>query len=540
MNHLAQKLFGLIGLAKTLVFSVFAFTESAEELLNQNKPRKFINLPHGVALGTTFSDGVYINNLLKKTSMNELPYKDRNVSVVVDCIIKLLKMEFWQVALRSQVFIRLTGLQWLVLGLLSFLLVTTQSFANADDGALAGVRHRILVSTDIGGTDPDDVQSLVHLLVYADSFDLEGLVSSPYGPGRKEHILQVIDAYELDLPNLRAHAATAPYPYPTADALRAITKQGALDTPGAAGIGNATEGSDWIIQCAKRDDPRPLHLLVWGGIEDLAQSLHDAPEILPKLRVYFIGGPNKKWSVDAYNYVEQNHPKLWMIEANATYRGWFTGGNQKGEWNNKEFVIKHIAGQGALGKVFFEAKADIKMGDTPSVARLLRGESEDPTKPGWGGSYVPIWDNRKTIFDRLTNGMDQVEVFGVTEFALPIPTGYTAKNSVTMIFNNGVPASNGFIDGNVLRFRFSPRDAFVWSYVIKSDFTQLDGKAGAFNAVPPPASRTKQRSVVHPNWWIDDPDLALAEGVHPGAKSVSRWREDFLQDFADRMKRCTP
>ena len=58
--------------------------------------------------------------------------------------------------------------------------------AAAHSGALAGHRYRVLVSTDIGGTDPDDFQSMVHLLVYADAFDIEGLVSSPYGPGRKE------------------------------------------------------------------------------------------------------------------------------------------------------------------------------------------------------------------------------------------------------------------------------------------------------------------------------------------------------------------
>ncbi|MSU61099.1 MAG: hypothetical protein EXS31_01680 [Pedosphaera sp.] len=38
--------------------------------------------------------------------------------------------------------------------------------ALADDVALAGNRHRVLVSSDIGGTDPDDDQSMVHLLVY--------------------------------------------------------------------------------------------------------------------------------------------------------------------------------------------------------------------------------------------------------------------------------------------------------------------------------------------------------------------------------------
>ncbi len=420
------------------------------------------------------------------------------------------------------------------IGVWSYCLVSTGLITMAEDGALSGVRHRVVVSTDIGGTDPDDFQSMVHLLVYADLFDIEGLVSSPYGPGRREHILQVVDAYGNDLPNLKSHSDK----YPTTDALQSLCKQGAIDAPGASGVGQPTEGSDWIVQCARRDDPRPLHLLIWGGIEDLAQALKDAPDILPKLRVYWIGGPNKKWSVNAYNYVEQNHPQLWMIEANATYRGWFVGGTQQGEWSNRGFVAQHIAGHGALGRLFVKAKADIKMGDTPSVARLLHGESEDPSQPGWGGKYVPIWDNRKTIFDRLTTVADTVEVFGVTEFVLPKPDGFSAQNTATMTFNGGVPTSPGVIEGDVLRFRFSPRDAKVWSYVIQSDVAELDGKAGRFDAVPPPTARTSTRSVVHPHWWTDDPNPATAEGIHPGARSVNQWREEFLRDFAERMDRC--
>ncbi len=174
-------------------------------------------------------------------------------------------------------------------------------------------RCRVVVSTDIGGTDPDDFQSLVHLLVYADALDLEGLISSPYGPGRIQHILQVIDCYEQDYPNLRTYSPC----YPTPDRLRSITKQGETERAPWEGIRQPTEGSQWLIDCARRDDPRPLHVLVWGGIEDLAQGLHDAPDILPKLRVYWIGGPNKKWSPDAYQYVVENHPDLWIIESNS-------------------------------------------------------------------------------------------------------------------------------------------------------------------------------------------------------------------------------
>lgn len=401
-------------------------------------------------------------------------------------------------------------------------------------GALAGNRPRVLVSSDIGGTDPDDFQSMVHLMLYADVLDLEGIVSSPYGPGRREHILQVIEQYQQDYPNLKTYSDR----YPTPDALRSISKQGAFAGPGFAGIGESTEGSRWIVTCARRPDPRPLYVLVWGGIEDLAQALHDAPDILPKLRVYFIGGPNKMWSVDAYNYIEQNHPKLWMIENNATYRGYFTGGDQSGALGNTAFGAANIAGHGALGEYFAtHLRGTIKMGDTPSLSYLLHNDPADPSKAGWGGKFVRIWDGRKTVFDKLTTEADRVEAFGVVEFALPVPAGMTREHKASMLIDNRIPAV-AQNDGRTLRFRFSPRDAKVWPYVIRSEFAALDGQAGKFTAVPPPRDRTSTPSAVHPNWWIDDPDPAAAEGVHPGARHVNRWRAEFLDDFAKRMLRC--
>ena len=106
-----------------------------------------------------------------------------------------------------------------------------------------------------------------------------------------------------------------------------------------------------------------------------------------------------------------------------------------------------------------------------------------------------------------------------------------------MVFDGRIPAV-GSSDGRVLRFRFSPRDAKVWTYVIRSDFAGLDGLAGSFNAAPPPPGQTSRPSSVHPRWWVDDQDPAAAEGIHPGAKHVNRWREEFLGDFAARAVRC--
>jgi hypothetical protein len=408
----------------------------------------------------------------------------------------------------------------LLMGLRRMLLLMLAAVA-----ASGADRPRVIVSTDIGGTDPDDFQSMVHFLLYADAFDVEGLISSPYGPGRKRHILEMIDLYARDYPKLMTHSRD----YPAPDALRAVTKQGAIDGAGFAGFGAPTEGSAWIVRSARRADPRPLWVLVWGGIDDLAQALHDAPEILPKLRVYFIGGPNKMWSANAFQYIEERHPKLWMIEANSTYRGWFVGGDQTGDWGNSTFVAAHAAGRGALGDYFTTLlKGTIKMGDSPSVGYLLRNAHDDPSKPGWGGRFVRVWD-RTSTFTRLTSEADRVEAFGVTEFALPVPPGHRAR----VLFDNRVPV-DAVNERGALRFRFSPRDAKPWTYRIESDFPGLDAKTGAFTAVAPSLKPASSR---HPNWWTDDPDPAAAEGIHAGAKSVSRWRVEFLRDFAARLAR---
>lgn len=424
---------------------------------------------------------------------------------------------------------------WVVVALFGVIAAGGGGVAGAvtSDGEGVRARPRVLVSTDIGGTDPDDFQSMVHLLVCADVLEIEGLVSSPFGAGRTDSIAAVVDCYARDHPNLKTYSER----YPGPDELRALIKQGEKEVAPYAGFRRATEGSDWIVRCARREDPRPLHVLVWGGIEDLAQALHDAPDILPKLRVYYIGGPNKKWGPDAYHYLVTHHPELWIIENNSTYRGWFNGGNQSGEWGNREFVRRHITGHGALGDFFASRLAAIKMGDTPSVAWLLGGTPGDPSKPGWGGQFVRAWHRPLVVFDRLPTTDDRMETFGLLEIALPLVNDRDGKPDVRLVVDNQeIP---GHLAGDrTVRFRFSPKEAKTFTFKIRGNVPSLAGRVGGITVIPPAAELLRIPSAKFPNWWVDDPSPDQTEGAHQGARSVNRWRVEYLRDFAARMDRC--
>ena len=400
-------------------------------------------------------------------------------------------------------------------------------------GALAGERYRVIVSTDIGGSDPDDFQSMVHYLLYSDLFDTEGLISSPWGAGRASDILAVIDEYEKDYPRLRTWSER----YPTPKYLRSITRQGTVDFAPYRGFSTPTEGSEWIIRCARSPDSRPLYLLMWGLLEDLAQALHDAPDIAGKLRVHYIGGPNKKWGPNAYAYIREHFPNLWMIENNSAYRGWFNGGDMSGCWGNDTFVQTHAAGHGALGDYFATHLGGvIKMGDTPTVAWLLRGTPEDPEQESWGGRFMPVKQMPACTLHHPVTADTPVEAFAVAELVFDAPGALPSDRPAFMLEVRGQQFEGFCTAPGECRIRFVPKETGDFAYTVHSGLTQLDGQRGVLRAVA--ENPLTRRDGPLTRWWSDDLSPETAEGPHAGARTVSRWRRDFLQDFAQRFDRC--
>ncbi|HLT76798.1 MAG TPA: DUF1593 domain-containing protein [Ferrovibrio sp.] len=251
----------------------------------------------------------------------------------------------------------------------------------------ADPRPRVVISTDIGGADPDDMQSLAHALLYADRIRLVGLISTPTGHGgRTADIHRALDAYEADYPLLRRASPS----YPAPDSLRGIVHQGRLTPQPEAGFSEPSDGSHAIIAAGQEAAAagEPLWVLLWGAATDLAQALHDAPQIARHLRVYMIGAWNTAQDRAARDYIAASHAReLWWIENDSSFRGFYT--DEQGRENN-EWRMGEARGHGALGRYFTEARQyGLKMGDTPSLLYLIdSAPDDDPGDPSsWGGAF---------------------------------------------------------------------------------------------------------------------------------------------------------
>lgn len=277
----------------------------------------------------------------------------------------------------------------------------------------AAERPRLAVLTDIGG-DPDDQQSLIRLMVYANEFQIEALIASASGtPGelkqpitRPDLILQILAGYEQVWPNLQRHATGWPDPA----RLRRCVKAGNPHR-GRQAIGQAhdTEAARWLIERIDAGSPhRPLNLCIWGGQTDLAQALwrvkHDRgaaglAEFVRKFRVYDIGDQD-----GLADWMRVEFPGMFYIlskpppgrdKREATYRGMYLTGDES--LTSRAWVQQHVRSTGPLGALYPtqtwtapNPHGCLKEGDTPSWFFFLPLGGNDPNhpaKPGWGGQF---------------------------------------------------------------------------------------------------------------------------------------------------------
>jgi len=284
-------------------------------------------------------------------------------------------------------------------------------------------------------------------------------------------------------------------------------------------------------------------VLIWGGIEDLAQALHDAPDILPKLRVYFIGGPNKKWSANSYAYIAENFPDLWFIEVNSSYYGFFSNNTELDSVNKSDYYNQYISGAGYLGEDFKKYyNGEIKMGDTPSLLYLMNGNPEDPTGESWGGSFEKITHSSRIIYNNTTSLNDTVAFCSILEFRLKGSKINIPSDSICfwmeVPYGKSVQRWPGYYLGNGdYVVRYIPKKAEVLKYQFTSHIKEINGIEGSIvvnNLWPGKKYSTDYQLGSH--WYSDKSDPNLYDGKIQGGKTLLKWRSDALLDWAERWK----
>jgi hypothetical protein len=295
-------------------------------------------------------------------------------------------------------------------------------FATVSTTAQAATpKPRIVVLTDIApnNVEPDDMESMIRLLVHADLFEIEGLIhstgwsASTAQQSYYQLILEAIDLYEKDLPNLKKRSNQQDFLpdesrqeigyWPSPKYLRDRSTIGSAKRGNQyIGANNASDGAKLLIQLADEKDDRPIWVTVWGGANTLAQAIWQVqkdrgPEelkaFLRKFRVYTITdqdgaqkpGNTIEWSESSHQWMRREFEKdLLFIWDECAWR--FQNGTGKSNWNEYETAIQ---GHGNLGGRYPKYKYGVE-GDTPSFLHIMPtglNNPEIPNQAGWGGYF---------------------------------------------------------------------------------------------------------------------------------------------------------
>lgn len=246
---------------------------------------------------------------------------------------------------------------------------------------------RVIISSDVKN-EADDQYAIVHQLL-TPMFDVRGVIASHFeskAPGTEttmeqsyQELLKLLDSIGMDdVPALRGCRA------PLRDE---------SDAP-------VSEGVEFLIAEALRDDPRPLYVTGQAALTDIAAALNRCPEIGEKMTVVWIGGfpypdggPefNLMQDVAAGRVLMASKAAVWQLPVNV--------------YSTMEVSLAELAVRvrpcGAVGKYLYEELEDYNLrsdelsglrngenwclGDSPVVGALLgcgwRGNFHTQTAP---------------------------------------------------------------------------------------------------------------------------------------------------------------
>ncbi len=288
-----------------------------------------------------------------------------------------------------------------------FLLISLTNYTFAQSPSVSK-KTRVLVTSD---GEVDDECSLVRFLLYANEWDIEGIVTSSsqyHWHGHKwagdDWAQPYLEAYANVYPKLLQHDSG----YPSPAYLQAHTFLGNVETEGE--MDEITPGSQHIADVLlDESDSRPIWIQAWGGTNTIARALKTIEETHPekmayvanKIRFYFI------WEQDTcyQSYIrphwgKYNIPTIISDQFIAIFYHWkkYLPAEQQaylvGDWMKQHILENH----GPLCSLYkSHENGDFRSeGDSPaflhSIPTGLRS-LESPDWGGWGGRYIRVREN---------------------------------------------------------------------------------------------------------------------------------------------------
>jgi hypothetical protein len=289
-----------------------------------------------------------------------------------------------------------------------------EDISNAGHGRTSN-NHRLIILTDMGN-EPDDSQTMVHLLMYANEIDIEGLIavtSRWLHPGRKppknrthpELIVARVEAYGKVRRNLLKHAPG----WPTKQQLLSRVAAG---QPGygmeSVGNGKTSPGSRLIMKVLQKPDPRPVYFAINAGSNTLAQALWDLRKTcsdaelaatIKKIRVYDDAGQD-----NAGAWICREFPDIYYVRSRSQVFSLYCGyevketrvkgpytwePHTKDAQGQHKWAAEHIQNNhGPLGVLYpkrFGGNGGLEGGGTTSWIGLVNKGLYDPEQRTWGG-----------------------------------------------------------------------------------------------------------------------------------------------------------
>lgn len=276
-------------------------------------------------------------------------------------------------------------------------------------------KPRVLVTSD---GEIDDQCSLVRFLLYANEWDIEGIITSSsqyHWHGHKwpgdDWVQPYLKAYAAVQPNLVQHDRR----YPTAAFLQERTFLGNVQTEGE--MDEATPGSQHIVKVLlDESDDRPIWIQAWGGTNTIARALktieEDHPEKMPhvakKMRFFFIWEQDSTYqSYIRPHWGKYDIPTIISDQFIAIFYHWkkYLPAEQQAVLAAKWMKPNILEDHGPLCALYkahdkgdkgFDAGDFRSEGDSPAFLHTIPTglrSLESPDWGGWGGRYINVRGN---------------------------------------------------------------------------------------------------------------------------------------------------